>query len=54
MEACDALEGDMDFLLAGGAFDRLQLEDYLKHLRAQEAAVRNRPHPYEMALYFEA
>ncbi len=53
-EACDALEGDMDFLLAGGTFDRLQLEDYLKHLRAQEAAVRNRPHPYEMALYFEA
>ncbi|BDU68802.1 glutamine synthetase [Geothrix oryzae] len=54
MEACEALEGDMDFLLAGGAFDRLQLEDYLRHLRAQEAAVRNRPHPYEMALYFEA
>lgn len=53
-EACDALEGDMDFLLAGGAFDRLQLEDYLKQLRAQESAVRNRPHPYEMALYFEA
>mgnify|MGYP005805806419 CR=1 FL=1 len=54
MEACEALEGDMDFLLAGGAFDRLQLEDYLRHLRGQEAAVRNRPHPYEMALYFEA
>ena len=53
-EACDALESDMDFLLAGGAFERLQLEDLLKHLRAQEAAVRNRPHPYEMALYFEA
>ena len=53
-EACDALEADMDFLLAGGAFERLQLEDYLLHLRAQEAAVRNRPHPYEMALYFEA
>ncbi len=53
-EACAALEGDMDFLLAGGTFDRLQLEDYLLHLRSQEAAVRNRPHPYEMALYFEA
>lgn len=53
-EACAALEGDMDFLLAGGTFDRLQLEDYLKHLRAQEGAVRNRPHPYEMALYFDA
>jgi glutamine synthetase len=53
-EACDALEGDMDFLLAGDVFERLQLEDYLLHLRAQEAAVRNRPHPYEMALYFEA
>jgi hypothetical protein len=46
--------GDLDFLLAGGVFDRFQLEDLLRHLRAQEAAVRNRPHPYERALYFEA
>ncbi len=53
-EACDALEADMDFLLAGDVFDRLQLEDYLVQLRIREAAVRNRPHPYEMALYFEA
>jgi hypothetical protein len=40
--------------LAGDVFEQLQLEDYLPHLRAQEAAMWNRPHPYEMALYFEA
>ena len=52
-EACSALEGDMAFLLAGDVFDQGQLEDYLAHLRAHEADVRNRPHPYEMALYFD-
>ncbi|MBI4913902.1 MAG: type I glutamate--ammonia ligase [Acidobacteria bacterium] len=52
-EACDALEADMDFLLAGGVFERLQLEEYLVHLRARDNEVRIRPHPHEMALYFD-
>ena len=37
----------------GTTFDRLQLEDYLGHLRAHESDVRTRPHPYEMSLYFD-
>ena len=52
-EACAALEQDMGFLLEGEVFDRLQLEDYLGHLRAHESDVRARPHPYEMSLYFD-
>ena len=53
-EACIALEADMDFLLAGGVFDRGQLQDFLSHLRAQDAELRDRPHSYEMALNFDA
>jgi glutamine synthetase len=52
-EACNALEADMAFLLEGDVFDQGQLKDYIAHLRAHEADVRNRPHPYEMALYFD-
>jgi glutamine synthetase len=53
-EACDALESDHDFLLAGGVFDRKQLLDFIAHLRANDADVRNRPHPYEVGKYFDA
>jgi glutamine synthetase len=53
-EACDALERDHDFLLAGDVFDRDQLLDYIEHLRANDADVRNRPHPYEVGKYFDA
>jgi glutamine synthetase len=53
-EACDALEQDNEFLLRGGVFDRLQLEDWVKALRKAHAAVNNRPHPYEMTMYYDA
>ncbi|MFZ2492236.1 MAG: type I glutamate--ammonia ligase [Thermoanaerobaculia bacterium] len=53
-EACDALERDHEFLLQGDVFDAEQLADYIKHLRADDAAVRNRPHPYEVGKYFDA
>lgn len=53
-EACDALEEDHDFLLDGDVFEEEQLADYVKHLRADDAAVRNRPHPYEVGKYFDA
>lgn len=52
--ACDALEADHDFLLAGDVFDRDQLLDYVAHLRANEAEVRDRPHPFEVGKYFDA
>jgi len=53
-EACEALERDHDFLLAGGVFDEGQIADWISHkLNEEYYQVRNRPHPYEMALYFD-
>lgn len=54
VEACDALERDHEFLLAGGVFDSDQILDFIRHLRADDAAVRNRPHPFEVGRYFDA
>jgi glutamine synthetase len=53
-EACRALEEDHAFLLAGGVLDEEMLKDYIRHLRADDAAVRARPHPYEVGRYFDA
>ena len=53
VEACDALEMDHEFLLAGGVFDHDQLLDFINHLRADDASVRNRPHPFEVGRYFD-
>jgi glutamine synthetase len=53
-QACDALEQDNDFLLRGGVFDKAQLDDWIKVLRQQHAAVNIRPHPYEASLYYDA
>jgi len=53
-EVCEALEHDHDFLLAGGVFDEGQIADWISHkLNEEYYQVRNRPHPYEMALYFD-
>lgn len=52
-EACDALQADHDFLLAGNVFDEGQIQDWIKHLMADYTAVNNRPTPYEMARYFD-
>jgi glutamine synthetase len=53
-QACDALEQDSAFLLQGGVFDRLQLEEWVKALRQQHAAVNNRTHPLEVSMYYDA
>lgn len=54
-EALEALERDHEFLLAGGVFDEELIADWIRHkLNAEYYAVRNRPHPYEVALYFDA
>jgi glutamine synthetase len=53
-EACKALEQDHGFLLSGGVFDERQLADWISHkINEEHYAVHNRPHPYEMALYFD-
>ena len=54
VEACRALERDHEFLLAGGVFDEGLIADWIAHkLNEEYYQVRNRPHPYEMALYFD-
>ncbi len=53
-EALDALEGDHEFLLKGGVFSPEMIQQWIDYKRKIEAyEVRNRPHPYEVALYFD-
>ena len=50
----DALERDHEFLLAGDVFDEGLIADWIaRKLNDEYYEVRNRPHPYEMALYFD-
>jgi len=53
-EALTALENDHDFLLAGDVFSPELIQQWVEYKRNQEYyPVRNRPHPYEMYLYFD-
>jgi glutamine synthetase len=53
-EALHALEGDHEFLTSSGVFSDDVLNQWVDFKRNQEYyAVRNRPHPYEMNLYFD-
>ena len=53
-EALDALAQDHDFLLAGDVFSPDLIERWIAFKMDEEYyQVRNRPHPYEMALYFD-
>ncbi|MBN2148689.1 MAG: type I glutamate--ammonia ligase [Anaerolineales bacterium] len=53
-EALIALENDHDFLLSGGVFSETLIRQWVDYKRDQEYyPVRNRPHPYEMKLYFD-
>jgi glutamine synthetase len=53
-EALKALEADHDFLLAGDVFNEELIQQWVDFKRNQEYfPVRNRPHPYEMSLYFD-
>ncbi|MGQ9458442.1 MAG: type I glutamate--ammonia ligase [Anaerolineae bacterium] len=53
-EALEALEEDHSFLLQGDVFDEELIQDWIAWKREREIqAVRSRPHPYEMALYFD-
>lgn len=51
-EALDALKADHDYLLAGDVFNKELLEAWIQMKTKEAEAVNNRPHPYEMALYF--
>jgi glutamine synthetase len=53
-EALRALESDHEFLLAGDVFTEEMLRMWIDHkLEHEYLAVRNRPHPFEMGLYFD-
>jgi len=53
-EALRALEADHDFLLAGGVFSEELIQEWVEYKRKNEYyPVRNRPHPYEVGLYFD-
>jgi glutamine synthetase len=53
-EALKALQSDHDFLLAGGVMDDELIHDWIDFKITHEyMQVRDRPHPYEMALYFD-
>ena len=53
-QALDALEDDQQFLLKGDVFTEDLLTTYIDYKRAKEVdAMRQRPHPYEFALYYD-
>jgi glutamine synthetase len=53
-QALEALAGDHEFLLAGGVMDAEFIHDWIQYKMNREyMEVRDRPHPYEMALYFD-
>lgn len=53
-EALDALEADHAFLLQGNVFSPELIAQWIEYKRETECLpVRNRPHPYEMSLYFD-
>jgi glutamine synthetase len=51
-EAVGALEHDHAFLLAGDVFSEDLIVRWIARKRWEEREVRNRPHPYEIELYY--
>ena len=47
------MERDHAFLLEGDVFSREMLQRWVKRKRAEERSVRDRPHPYEIELYYD-
>ncbi|HVO13383.1 MAG TPA: type I glutamate--ammonia ligase [Vicinamibacteria bacterium] len=52
-QALEALERDHGFLLEGGVFSAEMIERWVARKRSEERAVRDRPHPYEIELYYD-
>jgi glutamine synthetase len=53
LEALTSLEKDHDFLTKNGVFPEGLIEQWLAAKSREEQAVRSRPHPYEIQLYFD-
>jgi len=52
--ALDALQEDYDYLLEGGVFTEEIIGIWVDQKMKEYYEIRNRPHPYEMNLYYEA
>ena len=47
-----ALKDDHEYLVAGGVFNRELIDSWIEEKMKEVIAVRNRPHPFEMNLYY--
>ena len=51
-EALEALKNDYEYLLAGDVFNEELIESWITEKMKEVIAVKNRPHPFEMNLYY--
>lgn len=51
-EALSALKEDYDYLLAGDVFNKELIDTWITEKMKEVVAVNNRPHPFEMNLYY--
>jgi glutamine synthetase len=51
-EAMEALQEDHEYLLAGDVFNSELIDSWIEEKYKETVAVRNRPHPFEMNLYY--
>ena len=51
-EALEALQDDHEYLMAGGVFNQKFIDSWIRKKMKEVIAVRNRPHPFEMNLYY--
>jgi len=51
--ALDALEADHGFLTEGNVFSDDLIARWTAKKRGEEREVRNRPHPYEIEMYYD-
>jgi len=52
-DALSALKTDHAFLLEGGVFSEELIADWINTKCREERDVRERPHPYEIQMYFD-
>ena len=52
--ALTALESDKDFLLQGGVFSEEFIDNWIAMKYEEVQQLRQRPHPYEFTMYYDA
>lgn len=53
IEACDALEGDSEFLLKNGIFSKNLLRNQINRLKTEHYQIQKLPHPEEFRMYYD-